>query len=266
MTVKARYRNPKCKVIVQHILDDQFEQAYQTIVKNRKGKPVDLVLTTSQVMGLLLSQKDVDQEFLLDQIASFMNHVSAKYLGNRQMINLPMPFEEMKAKALENDLCDTWADVLKNAQCVEDMPKEKISELAYRWARKLGDHDLMRPLVTDSFWAYQWARFIGDREQMINLVTDSRTAYLWAVYIGDHDVMRPLIKEPIHAYWWAMYVGDHEEMINLVTDSDAAYQWALNIGDHNIMRDRVTDPVLIGKWIANIGDRDLMIDRLKQQA
>lgn len=79
--VKAKYRNPKCSIIVAHILNSEYEQAYQTIIKNRKGKPVDLVLTTSQVMGAAVSNTDHDREFILNQIASFMNHVSENHMS-----------------------------------------------------------------------------------------------------------------------------------------------------------------------------------------
>ena len=74
---------------------------------------------------------------------------------------------------------------------------------AYLWARDIGDHDTMRPLITEQGWAYPWALNIGDRDIMRPLIKDSEYAYFWARYIGDADIMRPLITASEHAYCWA---------------------------------------------------------------
>ena len=54
---------------------------------------------------------------------------------------------------------------------LDDLPAEIPSVWAYYWARLIGDRDVMRDRVTDSYWAYEWARTIGDREIMRDRIT-----------------------------------------------------------------------------------------------
>ena len=49
--------------------------------------------------------------------------------------------------------------------------------------------------VTNSQWAYRWARYIGDREVMIDRVIESYWAYRWAEDIGDKEVMKERFPE-----------------------------------------------------------------------
>jgi len=127
-------------------------------------------------------------------------------------MKLPMPFFLMKAKALNIGLCEGWEDILNNAQCVEDIPEDKIQFAAHWWATVVGDHDLMRPLITDQEWAFRWATDIGDHDIMRQYIVEPKYAYWWAKYIGDHDIMRPLITEPRYAFYWASIIGDRDIM------------------------------------------------------
>ena len=99
------------------------------------------------------------------------------------------------------------------------------SELAYRWARWIGNKDIMVNYITESEWAYKWAKCIGNKDIMINHVTESKWAYFWARDIGNEDIM-----------------------INHVNESMWTYYWAYLIGNIDIMKSRVTEPYWIGQW------------------
>ena len=72
------------------------------------------------------------------------------------------------------------------------------SKTAYKWARDIGNTDIMINHVKESEWAYYWTRDIGNRDIMINHVTDSEWAYEWAKHIGNQDIMKSRVTEP---YW-----------------------------------------------------------------
>ena len=99
------------------------------------------------------------------------------------------------------------------------------SEPAYRWARGIGNKDIMIDKITESKWAYRWARSVGNGDIMIDKITESKWAYYWATDIGNQDIM-----------------------VDRITDSKWAYRWAMYIGNQDIMKSRVTEPYWINIW------------------
>jgi hypothetical protein len=108
---------------------------------------------------------------------------------------------------------------------IRQMPLDEVaqhitdSEYAYRWARFIGNKDIMIDRVTESEWAYYWAWYIGNRDTMIDCITDSEWAYLWARDIGNRDIMIDRITESQWAYYWARDIGNKGIMINRIIDS-----------------------------------------------
>ncbi len=120
---------------------------------------------------------------------------------------------------------------------IRRMPLDEVaqhitdSEYAYRWARVIGNRDIMINRITDSENAYRWAMYIGNTDIMIDRVTDSKYAYLWARDIGNKDIMINHITDSKWAYYWARDIGNRDIMINRVTESEYAYYWAMDIGN-----------------------------------
>lgn len=86
------------------------------------------------------------------------------------VIQLPIPFADMKEKILSEDI--EMGFILKQSIIagifpdINDMSPYRLSECAYYWARYIGDHDIMRPLITDPQWTHEWERSFGDRDIM----------------------------------------------------------------------------------------------------
>ena len=87
------------------------------------------------------------------------------------------------------------------------------SKYAYRWARRIGNTDIMIDRITDSYYAYWWAKNIGNQDIMIDRVTNSEYAYYWAKNIGNTDIMIDRITNSHYAYYWAMDIGNRDIMI-----------------------------------------------------
>jgi hypothetical protein len=107
----------------------------------------------------------------------------------------------------------------KTLSIVRQMPLDEVaqhitdSEYAYRWARVIGNRDIMINRITDSEYAYRWARFIGNQDIMIDHITDSHWAYCWARFIGNQDIMIDRITDSVYAYCWAKDIGNTDIMI-----------------------------------------------------
>lgn len=75
------------------------------------------------------------------------------------------------------------------------------SNIAYIWARDIGDEKFMRHKITNSYVAYLWARDIGDEEFMKHKIINSKHAYYWAYNIGDQEFMKHIIEENGDSNW-----------------------------------------------------------------
>ncbi len=54
-------------------------------------------------------------------------------------------------------------------------------------------------------YAYKWARDIGNQDIMIGRITESKYAYGWAKPIDNRDIMKPRVTE---SYWNDRFPGD----------------------------------------------------------
>ena len=68
-------------------------------------------------------------------------------------------------------------------------------EPAYKWAKGIGNKDIMINKITESEWAYRWARDIGNKDIMKSRITESAWAYMWARDIGNQDIMKSRVTE-----------------------------------------------------------------------
>jgi hypothetical protein len=84
------------------------------------------------------------------------------------------------------------------------------SELAYLWARDIGNRDIMISRITNSEYAYRWARWIGNIDIMIDRITESGYACEWALYIGNQDIMKSRITRPYWIQKWNNWFLDYQ--------------------------------------------------------
>lgn len=83
---------------------------------------------------------------------------------NGVSVRLPMSFLDMKARIRK------YTPIFDDVANMNDLTPNSISGFAYKWARDIGDHDIMRPLVTAPHWVYLWIRDIGDKDVMLPLI------------------------------------------------------------------------------------------------
>jgi len=152
--------------------------------------------------------------------------------------------------------------IIRELSQKEIMDKITNSVYAYRWARDIGNRDLMIDRITDYNNAYRWALNIGNKDVMIDKITDSEHAYWWAKNIGNKDVMIDKITDSECAYWWARDIGNQDVMIDRITDSEHAYMWARYIGNKDAMIDLVTESEYVYRWALYIGNHDVMLPRI----
>jgi phenolic acid decarboxylase len=79
--------------------------------------------------------------------------------------------------------------------------------------------------ITDSKWAYRWARYIGNRDVMIDRITESEYAYRWARDIGDREVMIDRVTESQWTFYWARNIGDQNIMKSRVIETEWINEW-----------------------------------------
>ena len=84
------------------------------------------------------------------------------------------------------------------------------SESAYKWARCIGNKDIMINKINESQWAYWWALNIGNQDIMINKITESAWAYGWARDIGNKDIMKSRVTEPKWITVWNIRFPDNK--------------------------------------------------------
>ena len=121
-------------------------------------------------------------------------------------------------------------------------------EPAYKWAKGIGNKDIMINKITESEWAYWWARDIGNQGIMIDRISEPEYAYYWAKNIGNRDILINRITGSEWAYGWARDIGNKYIMKSRITESEWAYMWARDIGNQDIMKSRVTESEWIEKW------------------
>ena len=106
-----------------------------------------------------------------------------------------LEFDEKDMVLIGNDKCKVKkCKIVFLSENPEGMIKffdhEKInSETAYKWARDIGNKNIMIDKILESRWAYWWGRNIGNRDIMIDRITESERAFWWALDIGDKDIM-----------------------------------------------------------------------------
>ena len=127
----------------------------------------------------------------------------------------------------------------------DDCSKRACSEI--KLVKEITLHEVMLS-ITKSEPAYRWARGIGNKDIVIDKITESKWAYRWALNIGNLDIMINHIKDSELAFWWAKNIGNCDIMINYITESEWAFWWVRSIGNKDIMKSRVTEPYWIEKW------------------
>jgi hypothetical protein len=75
----------------------------------------------------------------------------------------------------------------------DDCSKRACSEI--KLIKELSLDEVMLS-ITKSEIAYLWARWIGNRDVLINKVTDSEWAYKWTRWICNQDIMKSRVTEP----------------------------------------------------------------------
>ncbi len=167
-------------------------------------------------------------------------------LGYQFTIDEPHIFDDTPILCEQGfHFCTTLEDVVKY-YCLSDMrvfeieasgiitdAKDDCSKRAcneIRLVKEITLHEVMLS-ITKSEWAYRWARNIGNEDIMIDKINESEWAYTWATVIGNQDIMIDKINESEWAYWWASDIGNKDIMIDKITDSKWAYRWARDIGN-----------------------------------
>ncbi len=110
---------------------------------------------------------------------------------------------EIEASGIITDAKDGYSKrACSEIRLVKELTLDEVmlsitkSEIAYEWARCIGNRDIMINHITGSYYAYNWAFYIGNQDIMINHITGSYYAYLWAIDIGNQDIMKSRVTEP----------------------------------------------------------------------
>ena len=97
-------------------------------------------------------------------------------------------------------ITDAKADCSKRAcseiKLVKELSLDEVmlnitkSELAYRWARWIGNQDIMIDRITESGNAYYWAKLIGNRDIMKSRVTKSYWIEKWNNFFPSDQIIK----------------------------------------------------------------------------